>query len=517
MDNILEMRNISKIYSNGVYANKNVNFSLREGEIHALVGENGAGKTTLMKVLFGIEPLDEGEILMYGKPVAFHSPDDAIKHGICMVHQHFMLVPSLTVAENTALGSETTKGVFIDKEYIRKRVLDLSKQYNLGLNPDDVVEDISVGMKQRVEILKTLYREAKIIILDEPTAVLTPQETEELFHQLTLLKEKGHTIIFISHKLREVKQITDRISVLRKGEMITTINTKDVDEKAISDLIIGESVNLTIDKAPAQPKEVVLDVNGLNARDNHGNPLFIDLEMKLRAGEILGLASIEGNGQQQLIDILTSMRRFDSGNIAFEGKPVRFDHIADSRKTGLGYIPSDRMVQGAAQEMSIEDNLISNRMGDKSLYNGIFLSPKKISALSERLVKEYSIKANSAKTAVTMLSGGNIQKVVAAREFSTDVKLVIADQPTRGIDVLSADFIHKTIVQLRDDGVAILLVSADLDELLKVSDSLIVMYDGAITAYFPDASVVTQMELGTYMLGTNRMDPAKIRSDFYEG
>ncbi len=516
MKNILEIKEVSKVYSNGVYANKKVNFSVREGEIHALVGENGAGKTTLMKVIFGIEKPDGGEILVNGKPVEFNSPNDAIKNGICMVHQHFMLVPSLTVAENCALGAETKKGLFIDKDLVKKRVKSICEQYNLNLEPDALVEDISVGLKQRVEILKTLYRDAQIIILDEPTAVLTPQETDELFNQLISLKEKGHTIIFISHKLHEVKRITDRVSVLRKGEMVATVDTKDVNEQEISNLMIGESVNLEINKQPARVGDAVLTIDRLCAKDDVGKPLFENLCLKVRAGEILGLASIEGNGQQQLIEIITSQRKYESGSVDFLGRQVKFGKIIESRKHGMGYIPGDRMTMGVARDMTIEENIISNKLWDKALYSGMLLSPGKIEQLGERLIEEYKVKAESPKMPVGTLSGGNIQKVVAAREFSIDARLIVADQPTRGIDVLAADFIHKTIVGLRDKGAGILLASADLDELLKVSDSIIVMFEGKITAYFEDAASLQQMELGNYMLGVKKMESSYIMEAYYE-
>lgn len=516
MKNILEMIDISKVYPNGVYANKKVNFSVREGEIHALVGENGAGKTTLMKVMFGIEQPDNGEIRIGGERVSFASANDAIQKGICMVHQHFMLVPSLTVAENTALGCEDTKGLFIDKDAVVKKVTEISEKYNLKLNPNDLVADISVGMKQRVEILKTLYRGAKIIILDEPTAVLTPQETEELFIQLKVLREKGHTIIFISHKLHEIKQITDRISILRKGELVATVDTSGVTEKEISDLMIGENINLQIEKGPAHPGKAVLDIENLTTRDDSGKTIFENLCLKVREGQILGLAGVEGNGQKELIEIITSQRKYDSGTVAFGGKPVRFGRIIESRNRGMGYVPADRMTMGAAVEFSVEENLVANEIRTKRLSDGVLTSPKKIDDFAEKLVEEYGITCSSPKTPVKMLSGGNIQKVVAAREFSGNLKLIVADQPTRGIDVLAADFIHKTLVKLRDSGAAVLLSSADLDELLKVSDSVIVMYGGKIVAYFEDASNISQMELGNYMLGALRMEDSVIRSEYYE-
>ncbi len=516
MKSILELKDISKVYPNGVYANKKVNFSVREGEIHALVGENGAGKTTLMKIIFGIEKPDSGSIILDGQREEFHSPYDAISKGICMVHQHFMLVPSLTVAENTAIGCETTKGIFIDKEQINKKVQELSEKYDLRLNANDYVSDISVGMKQRVEILKTLYRGAKIIILDEPTAVLTPQETQELFVQLSALRDKGYTIIFISHKLHEIKQMTDRVSVLRKGEMVATVNTVDVNEQEISELMIGETVNLTIDKKPVKPGKVILQIKDLCAKDDNNKDLFEGLNLQLRSGQIIGLAGVEGNGQEELVQMITSSRKFDSGEISFLGEPIEFGKIIKSRNKGMGYIPSDRMTVGAAIDMSIEENIIANKMSDKSLFSGLLMSSKKISELATRLISDYKIKCKSPDTQIRMLSGGNIQKVVAAREFSIDAKLIVADQPTRGIDVIAADFIHKTIVRLRDEGAAVLLVSADLDELIKVSDSMAVIYGGKITAYFPQVSQVSQMELGNYMLGVKKMEPESIRRMLHE-
>lgn len=516
METVLEMNGISKVYPNGVYANKDVDFSVRKGEIHALVGENGAGKSTLMKILFGLEQADTGNIKLNGEIVDITKPGDAIDLGIGMVHQHFMLVDSLTVAENTALGTEITKGLFIDKETINKKVKEISDLYNFALNPNDLVGNLSVGSKQRVEILKTLYRSAKVIILDEPTAVLTPQETKELFERLLTLKEEGHTIIFISHKLDEIKQITDRVTILRRGEMICTVNTKDVTEREISNLMIGDEVDLLSKKSDPNPKDTILDLAGVSYTLPDGYKALNDIYLKVRSGEIVGLAGIEGNGQKELIDIITGFLPYE-GSAKFMDEPIVKDEIADLRSRGLCYIPSDRMTKGAILSMSIEENLIANRVRGNVLHSNLpfILSKEKIAKYADESIEDFDIRTDSRTTPMSMLSGGNMQKVVVAREFSDLSHLVVADQPTRGIDVVAADSIHRMLVKKREEGAGVLLVSADLEELITVSDSIVVIYSGEIVAYLPKAEEVTQMQLGDYMLGANRMDANTIRRNLY--
>lgn len=515
MQNILQMNEISKVYGNGIYANRHVDFSVHEGEIHALVGENGAGKSTLMKVLFGLEKPDSGKIVVDGKTVSFNSPQDAMAIGIGMVHQHFMLVPSLTVAENVALGFEPVGKFFIDRKTAKQKVMELSETFDLKINPDTPVRELAVGIKQKVEILKALYRGAKILILDEPTAVLTPQETAELFSQLKMLKMRGFTVIFISHKLREVKEICDRISIMRRGEMIATVNTADVSEQDISSMMIGGGYSGRIDKSPAKPKENLLEVKDVKWHDVNGTAAVNGVTFTVRAGEIVGIAGVEGNGQDELIAMVTGLKKLDSGEINVLGESTTAKDIGMLRQRGMSYIPSDRMTLGVAAGMSIENNIISTKTGDKSIYSGKLLSSKKISALCEKLVAEFTIKCASAKTEVCMLSGGNIQKVVVAREFTQNSRLIIAEQPTRGIDIGAAEFIHKKLVELRDSGCGVLLVSADLEELKKLSDSIVVLYNGQISAYIDDVPAVSENELGQYMLGINKQSASEIGRAFH--
>ncbi len=510
MPDLLSMKAISKVYGNGIYANRNVDFAVRDSEIHALVGENGAGKSTLMKILFGLERPDSGTIAFGGSPVEFASPQDAMKIGIGMVHQHFMLVPSLTVAENVTLGFEPKGRAFIDRKQARLRVQELSEAFDLKIDPDAVTSRLAVGIKQKVEILKALYRGAKILILDEPTAVLTPQETTELFVQLKALKQRGFTVIFISHKLREVKEISDRISVLRRGEMVATVNTGDVDEADISSLMIGGGYAGHIEKSPAVPRNNLLEVRDVKWKDANDVPVVNGVTFSVRAGEIVGIAGVEGNGQDELIELITGLKKMDSGEIAMFGRSIQGESIRKLRDRGMAYIPSDRMTLGSATGMSIENNLISTKINDKSLYAGKLLSNRKIAELGARLVSEFRIKCGSAKTEVGMLSGGNIQKVVVAREFTQNANLIIAEQPTRGIDIGAAEFIHQQLVKLRDSGCGVLLVSADLDELIKLSDSIIVLHKGQLSAYIEDAAQVEENELGHYMLGVSQMSASQI-------
>lgn len=517
MAELLEMREISKIYGNGVYANQKISFSIKKGEIHALVGENGAGKSTLMKILFGLEKPDHGELILNGETQNFQSPQDAMVKGIGMVHQHFMLVDSFTVRENIALGYEPVKNGFIDKKEAKNKVKELSEKFNMKINPDSIVRDLSVGLKQKVEILKALYRGANILILDEPTAVLTPQETTELFVQLKNLKEQGFTVIFITHKLREVKEISDRISVMRSGKMITTVNTCDVTESEISALMMGTQYSSALDKSVAKPKECLLQVDDVRRVDSDKKAVVDGVSFTVRAGEIVGIAGVEGNGQNELIEIITNLIKRDSGNINMFGIDTKGKHIGELRKLGLAYIPSDRMTLGITKQMSIEENLITTKLKSSEIYNKFkLLDSKAIRKLSQKLVKEYLVKCKSPLTELEMLSGGNMQKVVVAREFTQqNVKLIIAEQPTRGIDVGAAKFIHEKLVELRDAGCAVILVSADLEELYKLSDSMLVIYDGKISAYFEDPSKVSEQQLGKYMLGVETQSEEEVRRAYH--
>lgn len=505
---LLEMRGITKVYPNGVVANKNVEFSLREGEIHAIAGENGAGKSTLMKIMFGLEEPSEGAVYIRGEQVKLQSPQDAIDRGIGMVHQHFMLVPSFTVAENMVLGMEPRKGVGFNYSEAVRLTEETARKYNLSVNAKAKVEDLTVGMKQKVEILKALVRGAKILILDEPTAVLTPQETEELFHELQQLKEQGHTIVFISHKLKEVKAICDRITIMRGGRSEGVFQTSEVTEQEISRLMVGRDVVLKYDKGSIPHGKPVLTVDQLSALDSQGKALLSEISFSVREGQIVGIAGVEGNGQTQLVEALTGGLRgvSGSGSVKVKGTDIRELDILGIRSLGVSYIPEDRMRQGSAGEASIADNLISTRYRAKDMNKGPFLNGSKIAALAASLVEEFKVRCSGPQQKVGMLSGGNMQKVVVARECSTNPQLLIAEQPTRGVDIGAAQFIHQKLLELRSANCATLLVSADLNEILELSDSLLVMYEGRIVAYFDEPSAVSEEELGLYMLGINRQD-----------
>jgi len=513
----VDMRGITMIYPNGIAANRSVDFSVRAGEIHALMGENGAGKSTLMKVLFGLEQPEDGEIFIDGEKVSFSSPHAAISKGIGMVHQHFMLVPSLTVAENIVLGSEPRKnGIFIDYGKAVALTNEYSGKFNLPVDPNAKIADIPIGMKQKVEILKALMCGARILILDEPTAVLTAQETEELFRELVFLKEQGFTIIFISHKLKEVKQLTDRLTIMRGGKSMGVYNTSDISEQEISRLMVGRDVILSVEKEPADPGAPVIQVRNLNYTNQWGKQMLRDVSFTVRKGEILGVAGVEGNGQSDLVKILFHFEYPESGSVKFGDTEILDKTQADLRALGISYIPEDRMVYGVAAPATVEENLISDRFSKKLFNKGPFFDTSVISNESERLINEYNVIARSRKQRVRMLSGGNIQKVVVAREFSCEPELIIAEQPTRGIDVGATEFIRRKMVELSSEGVGILLVSADLAEVMELSDSLIVMYDGRIVAYFEDASMLTDYEMGEYMLGLKKQDEEEIRRAVHE-
>lgn len=503
---ILAMRNITKIYPNGLMANKGINFSVNEGEIHALMGENGAGKSTLMKILFGVEDYDDGEIIFNGQPLPRFSPAETIKSGIGMVHQHFMLVDSLKVYENIILGIEPSKGLMIDVAEATEKVSELGERYNLKIDPLARVEDISVGLKQKVELLKVLMRGAKLLILDEPTAVLTPQETEELFEQLLLLKKNNHTIIFISHKIREVLKICDRVTILRGGRSEGTIETSSATAEDISRLMVGRDVILKQNKKAPQFGPSKLTVKNINYTNKFGKQVLKNVSFELRAGQILGVAGVEGNGQNDLAQVIFGLTKGAQGEVQVEGQNILGRSIGQIRKLGLSYIPEDRMTLGLAYTGTIWQNLIPDRIDSPELKKNGFLSGSKISALVQKLIQDFNIRSRSQDQEVGMLSGGNMQKVVVAREFSADPDILIANQPTRGIDVGANEFIWKKIVEKRDAGKAILLISADLNEILELSDSIMVMCDGEAVAYFPDSGAVTEEELGLYMLGLKKQE-----------
>ena len=508
---VVQMKQISKVYSNGCAANQGVDFFLRKGEIHALMGENGAGKSTLMKMLFGLEQPTSGEIIVNGEKLTLSSPTVAISHGIGMVHQHFMLVPSLSVAENMVLGMVPTKGMFIDKAKAIEITKEYAERFNLHVEPELKVADIPVGMKQKLEILKALVRGAKILILDEPTAVLTTQETTELFRELIHLKEQGYTIVFISHKLNEIMEITDRMTILRGGRSMGVYDTKDVTKEEISRLMVGRDVILEVQKDKAQPTDTVLRVRDLEYVNEWGKKMLDKLSFDVRKGEILGIAGVEGNGQKELVDMLFNFNTPNAGSAEVCGKSVLGLPQQKIREMGVSLVPEDRMIYGIAGSASIEENIISDRSGAKRLNRGPLFNMKAIHEETDRLIKDFTVLCKDRGQQIRMLSGGNIQKVVVAREFSNDPVLILADQPTRGIDVGATEFIRKKLVELSRSGIAVLLVSADLNEVMELSDSLIVMHNGRIAAYFEDTADLSDEVMGEYMLGLKQQSEEEIR------
>lgn len=510
---ILKVENVWKVYPNGIVANKNVNFEVHEGEIHALIGENGAGKSTLMKILFGIETPEEGHIILNGQEVKIENSKKAISLGIGMVHQHFMLVDSLTIAENIVLGNEPKKrGIFLNKAEMIRTAQECADKYNFNINVNEKIEDVSVGVKQKTEILKALVRGAKILILDEPTAVLTPQETKELFVELNTLKKQGHTIIFISHKLNEIMEICDRVTIMRHGTTVDTSFIKDTSEQDISNKMVGREIVLHVDKKPAKRGEVCLEAKDLVYVNNIGKKALNGVSLKLRKGEILSVAGVEGNGQSELAAILTGMQKPTSGKIMIKGEEVKNPEPAELRGRGLTYIPEDRMTNGCAARLSILDNLYADKIDKYLKKNNVFLDKKRMKNNAEYLVKDFNIRCGSINHQVQMLSGGNIQKVVGARELTEKAEIIIAEQPTRGIDAGASELIRRKIVEFRDRGAAVLLISADLNEVLELSDSAIVMHNGKINAYFKETSSLTEEELGYYMLGVKSQTEEEVRA-----
>ena len=504
----VEMRRITKRFP-GVVANDQVDFQVGKGEIHALVGENGAGKSTLMNVLYGLIPHDSGEILIDGQPVTMHGPRDAIHHGIGMVHQHFMLIPVFTVGENIVLGREpTTSGDFYDYARARQEITSLTKRYGLALNPDARVGDLPVGLQQRVEIVKVLYRGANILILDEPTGVLTPQEATELFRVLRDLVKTGKTIIFISHKLKEVLEISDRITVMRRGKVVGHLQTKDTDEAEIARLMVGRDVLLRVDKKPAKPGPTALRVENLTANSDQGIAALKGISFELHQGEILGIAGVEGNGQSELVEVLAGTRHATGGRVLLADREVENLSAAAIRLAGVGHIPEDRRGAGLVLNYSVADNLILGRQRTPLFsWDGLVLRIKAIFAWATRLIKEFDIRTPAPTTPARTLSGGNQQKIIVAREMASQPKVLLASQPTRGVDIGAIEFIHRRLVAERDSGAAILLVSAELDEIQSLSDRIAVMYEGKIVSIEPpDAS---EERLGLLMTGGGAGDRLK--------
>jgi simple sugar transport system ATP-binding protein len=499
---LLELRGITKRFP-GVLANDRIDFELVKGEVHALLGENGAGKSTLMNILYGLYHPDEGEIRLRGEPARISSPREAIDLGIGMVHQHFMLIPVMTVTENIVLGVEPNRGPLLNIDEARDRVRDISKRFGLAVNPDAKIESISVGQQQRVEILKALYRGADILILDEPTAVLTPQEADELFAILKSLQAEGKSIIFISHKLHEVLEIADRITVLRRGKTIETVPREGATEESLAKLMVGREVLLRVEKtAAAQPGETVLELDDLHVRDQRGLEAVRGVSLQVRAGEIVGIAGVDGNGQSELIDAIAGLRKAESGRVLVDGKDVTDEGCKECLDAGLGHIPEDRHRRGLILDFSLAENLALHDYDRPpgSRYGWLF--PKRLVERAKGLLTEFDVRGGTPSTPAASLSGGNQQKVVLAREITRDPRVLVAAQPTRGLDVGAIEFVHRRLVDERDEGRAILLVSFELDEILSLSDRILVLYEGKIVGeYAPD---VSEEELGIAMTGGRR-------------
>jgi general nucleoside transport system ATP-binding protein len=498
--NVLELRGITKRYP-GIVADDQVDFDLERGEVHALLGENGAGKSTLMNILYGLTRPDEGEILVGGKHMSFSSAKDAIEAGIGMVHQHFMLIPVMTVAENIVLGVEPVRdGVVLDERGAEERVRELSQQFGLSVDPTALVSSITVGQQQRVEILKALYRGAQILILDEPTAVLTPQEAGELFAIVRSLKEDGKSIIFISHKLNEVLEIADRITVLRRGKRIDTVPQKGATEEGLARMMVGRDVLLRVDKTPASPTDVALEVKGLNVVDERDLEKVRDVSFTVRTGEIVAIAGVDGNGQTELVEAITGLRPIESGTVAVGGHVLQ-GHVTPRTMidAGVGHIPEDRHRRGLVLEFNLAENLALHDYDRPPDSKRGLLFPKALARRAARLIKEFDVRGGGPLTLARALSGGNQQKVVVAREVARNPVVLIAAQPTRGLDVGAIEYVHRRLVAERDEGHAILLVSLELDEVLSLADRILVMYEGRIVG--EHAAGAGEEEIGLEMLG----------------
>jgi general nucleoside transport system ATP-binding protein len=502
----LEMRGITKRYP-GVLANDHIDLDLRPGEIHALLGENGAGKSTLMNILYGLAVPDEGEILLDGQAVSINGPSDAIARGISMVHQHFMLVPVLTVAENILLGEETMANpVFLDRKEAHRRIVDLGRRFGFEIDPEAKVGSLSVGWQQRVEILKALYRESRILVLDEPTAVLTPQETEEIFAVLRRLAAEGHSIVFISHKLYEVLEIADRITVIRRGRVVAERIPGATNEDELAELMVGRDVQLVVDRGTSHPGAVELEVRGLRVNDDRGREAVRGLDLEVRAGEIFGIAGVAGNGQDELVEALTGLRKPAAGTVSLGGRDMTGRGPRDLNEARVGFVPGDRHRYGLVLNFSVEDNLILTSYYRPPFAERFIRNDEAIAARAKTAISEYDIRTPSETVPVSTLSGGNQQKVIVAREFSGERQLLILDQPTRGLDVGSIEFIHRQAIAKRDAGAAVLLVSAELDEVLELSDRIAVLYRGEIVAV-RDGPTAEKEEIGLLM-ATGKRDPA---------
>jgi simple sugar transport system ATP-binding protein len=497
----LELRRITKRFG-PVVANDAIDFELRRGEIHTLLGENGAGKSTLMNVLYGLHQPDEGEILLDGEPVKIHSPRQAIGLGIGMVHQHFMLVPVMTVAENLVLGSEPHNGPLLDFKSAAARTRELSERFGLAVAPNAKVEDLGVGAQQRVEILRALFRGARVLVLDEPTAVLTAQEAQDLFRVLRSLKEDGTSIVFISHKLNEVLDISDRVTVLRRGKKIDTVDTAGATERSLARLMVGRDVLLRVEKQQRAPGEAVLEVRDLEVSDDRGLPAVRGVSFEVRAGEIVGLAGVDANGQSELIEAITGLRKPDAGTIRVDGADITGHGARQAIEAGVGHIAEDRHRRGLVLQFDLAENLTLLDYRKPSMSRWGLLSPTRMVERARSLLNDFDVRGGNAETPAGSLSGGNQQKVVIARELAANPKVLVAAQPTRGLDVGAIEFVHRRLVEQRDAGRAILLVSLELEEIRSLSDRALVIYEGEIVAELPPES--SEEEFGVVMTGGGR-------------
>jgi ABC-type uncharacterized transport system ATPase subunit len=497
----LELRRITKRFG-ALVANRSVDFDVRRGEIHALLGENGAGKSTLMNVLYGLHQPDEGEIRLGGEPVRIDSPRRAIGLGIGMVHQHFMLVPVMTVAENLVLGAEPHKGLLLDYKVASARVRELSERFGLAVDPDAKVEDLGVGAQQRVEILRALFRGAKVLVLDEPTAVLTAQEAQDLFDVLRALKAEGTAIVFISHKLNEVLDVADRITVLRRGEKIDTVPAEGATERSLARLMVGRDVLLRVEKDDTKPGAPMLEVRNLSAVDDRGLPAVNDVSFEVRGGEIVGIAGVDANGQSELIEAIMGLRRPKGGQIMVEGRDVTHANPRETLDAGVSHIAEDRHRRGLVLEFDLAENLCLREYRKPSMSRYGWLSPKRMAARARGLLKEFDVRGGEDDTRAGSLSGGNQQKVVIARELAAQPRVLIAAQPTRGLDVGAIEFVHRRLVEERDQGRAVLLVSLEMEEIRSLSDRVLVIYEGEIVAELPPSA--SEEDFGLVMTGGGR-------------
>ncbi len=500
MPPILELKNITKRFP-GVLANDHINLELNPGEILALLGENGAGKSTLMNILYGLYQPDEGEIWVRGEKISVHSPTDAIRAGVGMVHQHFMLIPVFTVTENVMLGAETANAAgFLDRTKAAARIREISEKYNLAVDPDALVADLPVGVQQRVEIIKLLYRDAEILIFDEPTAVLTPQEADELFKIMRALVEQGKSIIFITHKLREVLEFSDRIMVIRRGAVVGQALPQEADKNSLAAMMVGRSVQLEVEKAVAKPGELVLEVQDLVMTDDHHQVMVDQISLEVRAGEVLGIAGVQGNGQTELVQAVTGLRKPNGGQVRLLGRDISHANPRRITELGAAHVPEDRQKDGLVLSFPVRDNLVLCTYYKPPFARGVNMQAAVIQKNAETLIEQFDIRTPDAVTNVGALSGGNQQKVIIAREFSRPIHFLVASQPTRGLDVGSIEYIHGRIIQKRDEGCAVLLVSPELDEVMELSDRIAVMFRGKIIAVVA-ADQVTKEEVGLLMAG----------------